>query len=130
MAFPADRRADYLNLIKSLGYDRYEKMDYGFLTWKGDVLLDSEPCNQSNGEYNLIGFPSGTCPSAKEGTIDGFQVRCVSWKGIYFEFLYYMDETSQDKWRPQDFVSLKVIENKIEEDDRKFLQELYKKSKA
>ena len=128
VAFPDNRRSHYLELIKLLGYDRYQEMDFGFLTWKDEILLDSEPCFRLNGDYNLKGFPSGTCPSVKEGTIDGFQVRCLSWKGLYFEFLNYMDETPQDKLRPQDFDSLKVIENNIEIEDRKLLQEQHEKS--
>ena len=128
VAFPDDHRTTYLELIKLLRYNRYQEMDYGFLTFKDGILLDSEPCFQLNGKYNLKGFPSGTCPFAKEGTIDVFKVRCLNWKGMYFEFLNYMVETPQDRWRPQDFDSLKVIKNQIGIEDRKLLQEQYKRS--
>ena len=30
-----------------------------------------------NGEYVTEGFPKGSCPLRKEGTLDGFQVRCL-----------------------------------------------------
>ena len=47
---------------------------------------------------------------------------------MYFEFINYMVETPQDRWRPQDFDSLKVIKNQIGIEDRKLIQEQYKRS--
>lgn len=126
VAFPETMRSEYLGVLKALGYDRYQEMPYGFLTWKGEILLDSEPCHESDGEYNLQGFPDNSCPLEKEGRIDDFAVRCLSWEAVYYELLAY----AHAEWKPKDFESLRIIEEHLGREKRAALQECYERRKA
>ncbi len=95
-------------------------MEYGFLIWKGEILIDSEPCYESDGQYNLRGFPEGSCPLEKEGRIDNFKVRCSSWEAIYFEFFGY----PKNEWKSKDFESIRIIEEKSKgKHSRSFIKE-------
>jgi len=126
IAFAADQEAVYRELLGALGFDRHEVMDYGFLSWRDRVLLDSEPCVAIDGEYTFKGFPSGSCPIQKEGGIGGYRVRCLSWEAMYFEFLGYIHDTPREQWREKDFQSLRLIEAHLSEDTKRILQALYR----
>src|SRR5438552_1748485 len=65
IAFPKECEAEYRLLIEDLGYAGHELLDYGFLSWRGGVCLDSEPCHQFDGRYSFEGFPEGSCPGEK-----------------------------------------------------------------
>ena len=125
IAFAKNQEAAYRELIERFGFGKHEVMDYGFLSWRGRVLLDSEPCFEINGEYNFEHFPTGSCPLQKQGVIEGHAVRCLSWEAIYFEFLGYMDEIPQRQWRGKDFQSLRLIETHLEEEQKQMLKQLY-----
>ncbi|MGB3478176.1 MAG: aminoglycoside nucleotidyltransferase [bacterium] len=124
------QESEYKKLIQFLGYGKYEKTDYGFLTWKGNILLDSEPCFQINEEDNFKDFPKGSCPIEKQGIIRGYKVRCVSWEAMYFEFLGYIEEIPKDKWRNKDFESFRIVEEHLDEGSRHLLRDLHKKQKS
>lgn len=128
IAFAAEHEAAYRDLIHMLGCDRHEEMDYGFLSWRDDVLLDSEPCVLRDGEYNFEDFPGGSCPMEKEGVIDGYRVRCLSWEALYVEFLGYMDEVPQDQWRAKDFESLQLIEAHLDQTTKQALRDQYERA--
>src|SRR5579884_1303292 len=118
IAYPCERHEDYLALIESLGFGRHQQEEYGFLSWRGEVLLDSECCRNSAGEYNFADYPPGSCPLAEEGTLAGRRVRCTSWSALYFEFLHLEQEIPKEQWRPKDFESLALIEAHLEENTR------------
>lgn len=122
VAFPKEREDDYLSLIESLGYARHESTDYGFLRWRGEVLLDSEPCWKKAGEYGFENFPTGSCPLAKEGILQGYAVRCVSWEATYFEILGYIREIPEQQWRPKDFQSLRLVQSSLEEGTKRAME--------
>jgi hypothetical protein len=71
VAYPKDWEEDYVGLLRSLGYGPPEHTDYGFLCWRGDILLDSEPCYRVGDAYGFTGFPPGACRPAKEGLRPG-----------------------------------------------------------
>lgn len=125
VAYPKDKETSYFELLQYLGFDRHETMDYGFLSWQGDILLDSEPCYEANGQYSFTTFPEGACPFEKEGAIYGYSIRCLSWEALYFEFLGYMQEVPLAQWRDQDFESLRIIEAHLSEDSRQSLKSLH-----
>jgi len=108
-----------------LGFDKHEFTDYGFLSWRGCILLDSEPCFEIHGEYNFKHFPPGSCPLQKQGIIEDYHVRCVSWEALYFEFLGNLDEIPQVQWRAKDFQSLQLIETHLNATKKQFLKDLY-----
>lgn len=125
IAYPKDQEAAYLDLLQHLGFDRHETMDYGFLRWHGDILIDSEPCHLINGQYNFTAFPARSCPVEKEGVICGYSIRCLSWEALYFEFLGYIQEVPMAQWREKDFYSLQIIEAHLSEERRQSLKQLY-----
>ncbi|NJK50735.1 hypothetical protein HC931_23775 [Candidatus Gracilibacteria bacterium] len=98
------------------------------MSWRDLVLIDSEPCFAINGEYTFETFPSGSCPIQKEGVIDGYRLRCLSWEAMYFEFLGYISDIPQRQWRDKDFESLRHIEAHLDEDKKRTLKELYAKA--
>lgn len=125
IAFAGDKEAIYRELLEMLGFDRHEEMDYGFLSWRNRVLIDSEPCFAINGEFTFETFPSSSCPIQKEGILDGYRLRCLSWEAMYFEFLGYINDIPQEQWRDKDFESLRHIEAHLDEDKKRILKELY-----
>jgi aminoglycoside 2''-adenylyltransferase len=80
VAFPAERRAEFISLLRSLGGDTIEDTDYGFLITVDGVLVDCEPCVQIGENYELEGLPPATCPWEKQGNIAGKSLRCTSWE--------------------------------------------------
>jgi 2''-aminoglycoside nucleotidyltransferase len=125
IAFAQNQEGAYRELIRTLGFNEVEEMDYGFLAWREAVLLDSEPCVEINGSYGFEGFPVGSCPVEKQGVIEGNAIRCLSWEAIYFEFLGYMDEVPQQQWRDKDLQSLQLIEAHLSLEKRQAMQALY-----
>lgn len=125
IAYPRDRERDYFNLIGSLGYTRHEQTDYGTLSWRGDILLDSEPCQQIGDEYNFAGYPRGSCPRAKEGDLGGCRLRCVSWEALYYEILGNIRDIPQENWRAKDYDSLRLVEAHLSEQSRRELRERF-----
>lgn len=123
IAYPAERRADYLALLSMHGFRDREDTEYGFLIYRDDVLIDTEECRWCNDEYGFPGFPQGACPDAREGTIEGSPVRCVSWQAMYFELLEYVDEIPEAEWRPQDFVSRRIIQEHVPAEARQALRQ-------
>lgn len=128
VAFPKHREDEYRELIESLGYGSHEFLDYGFLSWRGQVLLDSEPSHLFDGAYSFKGFPAGSCSDDKEGMILGFPIRCVSWEALYFEMLGYVQNIPEDQWRPRDFESRRIIEANLEERSKQAMKDLYARS--
>ena len=113
IAFPYHQEPEYIGILKNLGFGTFEKMDYGFLMRKGQLLIDSEPCFKQDQNYVFPNFPPGSCPLEKEGELDGFPLRCISWEAMYVEFLGYMQEVPSAQWRPKDFVSLEMIKQHL-----------------
>jgi aminoglycoside 2''-adenylyltransferase len=66
-AFPAERQAEFITLLQSVGCGRIDFNDYGFLVQVRGVLLDCEPCELRGKVYELEGYPSGSCPWEKQG---------------------------------------------------------------
>lgn len=128
IAFSSDKETAYQELLQALGFNKTEIMDYGFLSWKQQVLLDSEPCFWKNGEYGFADFPNGSCPMEKEGIIEGYRVRCVSWEAMYFEFLGYADEIPSTHWREKDRKSLQIIEAHVSDERKQALQMMFAKT--
>jgi 2''-aminoglycoside nucleotidyltransferase len=114
IAYPAEREAEYVALLAELGFRDREDADYGFLIRREDLLIDTEACRWSDGEYGFPGFPEGSCPLNPEGSIQGTRVRCVSWEALYYELLEYIDEIPEAEWRGQDFVSRGIIEANLQ----------------
>jgi 2''-aminoglycoside nucleotidyltransferase len=122
IAFPHDRQADYVALIEELGYGKHEFLDYGFLSRRGAICLDSECCHEVAEGFSFHSFPPNSCPLGREGSIGEYPVRCVSWPAIYFEILGYLDEIPQAEWRPKDFESLRIVESMLDDDTKGGLQ--------
>lgn len=116
LAFPADRQAEFMNLLYCLGAKNIEETDYGFLIYIDNILLDCEPCILQGEDYELEDFPTGSCPKEKHGNIDGIAVRCTSWEAILWEYLYYREEVPQAAWRPKDFESYTVVQQAVGEE--------------
>ena len=125
VAFPKHREDEYRELIESIGYRGHEFLDYGFLSWRGQVCIDSEPCHVVRGGYSFEGFPAGSCPADKEGVILGFPIRCVSWEALYFEMLGYVQDIPEAQWRPKDFESRRIIEANLEERTKRVIKDLH-----
>ena len=125
IAYAREKEDAYKDLLARMGFANYESVDYGFLVTKGDILLDSEPCDTLDSEYNFKDFPKNSCPWEKEGVIDNFALRCVSWEALYLEFLYYQDEVPKQEWREKDFTSLEIIENQLAYEQKQILANLY-----
>ena len=125
VAFPKQREDEYRELLESLGYRGHEFLDYGFLSWRGQVCIDSEPCHPIDGGYSFAGFPMGSCPGDKEGSIQGFPCRCVSWESLYFEMLGYVQDIPKAQWRPKDFESRRIIEANLAESARQAIKDLH-----
>jgi 2''-aminoglycoside nucleotidyltransferase len=125
VAFPRLRGDEYVELVESLGYQGHEFVDYGFLSWRGQVCLDSEPCHPVSGGHSFEGFPAGSCPDEKEGVIGGFPIRCVSWHALYFEMLGYLRDIPKSQWRPKDFESRRFIEANLDERCKREIEDLH-----
>jgi len=127
VAFPEEKRRGYLAVLRSLGFGRFQETDYGFLTTLHGVVVDSEPCRLAEGAYTFDGFPGGSCPAEKEGIIDGFPVRCLSWEAMYFELLGYMGEKPKTTWRADHLTALAIIERHIPAERRRRLRAMQRK---
>ena len=125
VAYAKDKEEEYENLLSQLGFKGRESTDYGFLIYRNSVLLDTEPCLQTKDGYSFKDFPSGSCPARKEGHLDGFPIRCVSWEAMYYEFLYYLKEIPREKWRSKDFESFKIVTNHVPREKKSELEELF-----
>jgi aminoglycoside 2''-adenylyltransferase len=125
VAYPKEWEIEYRHLIEELGYAGHEFLDYGFLSWRGDLCLDSEACHRMDGAYSFTGFPEGSCPAEKEGIIGGYAVRCVSWEAIYFEMLGYIRDIPKEQWRPKDFDSLRLVTTNLDERTRLRVERLH-----
>lgn len=126
LAFPADRQAEFMDLLYRLGARNIEETDYGFLIYVDDILLDCEPCILQGEDYELEDFPAGACPKDKQGSIDGVAVRCTSWEAILWEYLYYLEEVPQAKWRTKDFESYALIQQTLGEEKIAELHRVFK----
>lgn len=87
LAFPAERRDEFLTILQTLGCGSIEFNDYGFLATLQGVLLDCEPCELQGDVYELDNL-AGSCPWEKQGRILNREVRCLSWEAIYWDYLY------------------------------------------
>jgi aminoglycoside 2''-adenylyltransferase len=126
IAFPDQRRDDYIDLLDRLRYGAHEFLEYGFLSLRGEVLLDSEPCFPAYDQgYGFPGFPSGSCPHAKEGSINGYAIRCLSWEAIFVELLEYADEVPRALWRAKDHVSWEIARAHVPQDVQERLERGY-----
>ena len=130
IAYPDRQKELFLKILEHEGFENYKEMDYGLLMSKEDILIDAEPCflqMESNlfPEYSFPGFPSNSCPIGKEGIIEGFPVRCLSWEAMYVEFLGYKMEVPAEKWRAKDWVSLELIEKHLTAEQRMQIQAQY-----
>ncbi len=122
VAYPKEQEAEYLELLRELGFGRYQAESYGFLCRRGEVLLDSEPCFRCGDAYTFPGFPEDSCPLEKEGVLSGFPIRCLSWEAMYVEFLDYEREVPTALWREKDFESLCILEAHLSEPVRQRLR--------
>jgi aminoglycoside 2''-adenylyltransferase len=116
-AFPAERQAEFITLLQSVGCGPIDVNDYGFLVQVQGVLLDCEPCELRGEVYELEGYPSGSCPWEKQGVILGEKVRCLSWESLFWEYLYYLEEVPQSEWRETDHGSFLIVCNHIDAGD-------------
>jgi 2''-aminoglycoside nucleotidyltransferase len=125
IAFAQENEHEFNKLLDDLAYKDYEKTDYGFLIRRSEILVDAEPCIKRHDEYNFPDFPSGSCPLAKEGRIEGFELRCVSWEAIYYECLGYEALIPPDKWREKDFQSYEITKQHITPSRQTELEKLF-----
>jgi len=51
VAFPTDRKAEFLLLLRSLGGNAIEETDYGLITFD-EILVDCEPCVFTGGVHD------------------------------------------------------------------------------
>lgn len=109
VAFPAERQAEFISLLQSLGGGAITETDYGFLITLDGVIIDCEPCVLIGENYELEGLPAGTCPWEKQGHIAGQFLRCTSWEAILWDYFYYLEEVPQSSWRAQDFESYALV---------------------
>jgi 2''-aminoglycoside nucleotidyltransferase len=70
-------------------------------------------------------FPPGSCPDEKQGLIDGYPLRCLSWEAIYYEFIGYLDEVPKTRWREKDLTGFNIVESRLEAASREALKALY-----
>jgi len=109
LAFPAERRAEFISLLQSLGGGTIEETDYGFLIAVDGILVDCEPCVRVGDNYEVEGLPPGTCPWEKQGSIAGKFYRCNSWEVMLWDYFYYLVEVPQSSWRAHDFDSYALV---------------------
>jgi aminoglycoside 2''-adenylyltransferase len=113
LAFAGDRQAVFEALLAELGCTDRQEVSYGFLIFKGPILLDAEPCRKTAAGYELEGRPAGSCPDAKEGRLQNVPLRCLSWEAIYWEFRNYLLHVPQSQWRAKDFRGLQIVEQHL-----------------
>lgn len=123
--FPLNRKSEYLDVLTKHGFGGIEEMDYGFIVHKGPILIDSEPCNKIGLEYNVGGYPKGSCPNDKEGALEGYKVRCTSWEKMYFEYLYLIKQVKREDWKPKHFTGLEIMNEHILPSRRKELEQQF-----
>lgn len=122
IAFPYEKQLKFEQILREIGCDKRDDYDYGFLIYKGDVLIDAEPCFKNKRGYSPKGFPEKSCLDKKDGIIDSYKVRCLTWEAMFYEFLFYTREVSKNKWRQKDFDTLKVIEGHLSEGTKQNLK--------
>jgi aminoglycoside 2''-adenylyltransferase len=113
LAFPAERQAEFITILQTLGCGSIEFNDYGFLTKLQGVILDCEPCELRGNTYEFDGL-AGSCPPEKQGRILGREVRCLSWAAIYWDYLYYLEEVPRQQWRAYDHSSFLTVRNHLD----------------
>lgn len=125
IVFEKEKEATYKNILNQLGFVDEEKMDYGFLTTNKNILIDSECCENKNSLFFMDGYPDNSFPMEKEGNINNFYIRCVSWEKMFIEFLWLEKQVERVKWEPRHFVNLKILEEKISKERRKELRNFF-----
>lgn len=129
LAFPADRRDQFMGLLQGLGAGNIEETDYGFLIYVNNILLDCEPCIGQGQSYELEDTPAGSCPWEKQGHLDGVAVRCTSWEAILWEYFYYLEEVPQAEWRAKDFESYALVQQALGESKVAELHQVFEAEK-
>jgi aminoglycoside 2''-adenylyltransferase len=109
LTFPAERKAAFISLLRSLGGGTIEETDYGFLIAVDGILVDCEPCVRVGDRYEVEGLPPDTCPWEKQGSIAGKFYRCNSWEVMLWDYFYYLVEVPQSAWRAHDFDSYALV---------------------
>lgn len=130
IAFPEERRAEFVALLRPLGAGVIEETDYGFLVHVDGILLDCEPCVRAGEVYELEGLPPGSCPWEKEGNLEGQPVRCVSWAALLWDYFHYRLEVPPSEWRPQDFEGYALIRAALGDAEVERLQGLFETQQA
>ncbi len=102
VAYPSDREGEFLEILRNLGGGALKPTGYGFLMEVGEVLVDAEPCEKTDGGYELPGLPEGSCPPEAQGTLDGVALRCVSWEALLWDYFHYMGEVPWQDWPEKD----------------------------
>lgn len=113
IAFPENNRLGYESLLEEMGCKERRNTNYGFTVSIGDILVESEPCQMIGNSYSFANAPKNSCPIEKEGEIDGFKIRCVSWEYMYWEFLYLKKEVSITDWKGRHFADLEIIKKHL-----------------
>lgn len=114
VVYPKEREAEYVALLARLGFGGREETGCGFLIRRKALVLDTEPCDLTRGEYGFPGYPPGSCPLPKQGALDGSPVRCVSSEALYVELLGAQVEIPPEEWRVKDFQSLRLVEEHLD----------------
>lgn len=126
IAFPAERKTEFISLLQLFGGGAIEETDYGFLITVDGVLVDCEPCVPIGDHYELEGLPPGTCPWEKQGNIAREFLRCISWEAILWDYFYYLEEVPQSCWRPHDFESYALARASFGTTESDFLHKQFK----
>jgi aminoglycoside 2''-adenylyltransferase len=130
VAFPLEQQEAFEALLKDLGCENKESEKYGFIMHKDGVAIDCEPCVKTDKGYSFDNAPDNSCPLEKEGAIEGFEVRCVTWDYMYYEFLFFKQEVKIEDWSTKHFDSIKIIEQHISLKRRQEIEELFKQSQS
>lgn len=126
LVVPAERREEFLTMLEPWNPGPVEEMDYGYLVTVEGVLLDCEPAFCQDGNYELEGVPSGSCPWEAQGQLEGRPVRCTSWEAVLWDYFHYLAEVSYGDWPDKDRDSFRLVCGVVGEDNVSELQEQFR----
>lgn len=130
IAYAAVFRIEFETMLRTLGYIMTEKNDDRFLMSKGEILIDAEPGIQDDKGYHPEGFPEGCLPKNREGRLQNATIHCISWEGMFWEFLFYTKEVPLQNWRTKDIETLEIITKHLNRRTIISLQKRFKKEQG
>lgn len=115
--------ARFSELLMDRGLDLQTRTEGGVIACGSGLVVTSTWCGHGQSaplSHPRIGIP---CSWQPLGRIDGAAVRCLSWAGVYLDYLFMEQVVPRRFWRPKDMVGLAHAHRALGQVGREALQD-------